>query len=112
MQKREGNDIWHSLYDFYLVEALRPRKPERLWEEDQFLRSLGKIRLNGISTLYEHVLSHQKLLARFIAVKIKPSKVKNALFKLKKLKFYSAKEINKLPKPALVSRYLREGLIL
>ena len=77
MQKREGKDIWHGLYDFYLVETLRSRKPERLWEEDKFLKSIsGKIQFDKISTLYKHVLSHQKLLARFIPVKIKPSKVK------------------------------------
>lgn len=113
MQKREGKDIWHGLYDFYLVETLRPRKPERLMEEDKVLKSLNsKIRTDKISTLYKHVLSHQRLLARFIKVKIKASRFKNALFKLKKLKFYSANEINKLPKPALVSRYLQESLFL
>ncbi len=113
MQKREGKDIWHGLYDFYLVETLRQRKPQQLWEEDKVLKSLsGKIQFDEISTLYKHVLSHQKLLARFIPVKMKPSKARKAPFRLKKLNFYSAKEINKLPKPVLVSRYLQERLFL
>ena len=113
MQRREGKDIWHGLYDFYLVESMRPRNPERLWKKDKVLKSLiGKIQFYKISIVYNHVLSHQRLLARFIQVKIKASKVKNALFKLKKLKFYSANQISKLPKPVLVSRYLRESLFL
>jgi A/G-specific adenine glycosylase len=109
MQKREGKDIWQGLYDFYLIETPRPRKPERLWEEDKTLKSLnGKIQFHKISPLYKHVLSHQKLLARFIPVKIRHSAVKKAEGKLKMLKFYSAREINRLPKPVLVSRYLLE----
>jgi A/G-specific adenine glycosylase len=113
MQKREGKDIWRGLYDFYLVETLRPSNPERLREEDKFLKSqTSKIQFDKISTLYKHLLSHQRLLARFILVKIKASRVKKAPLHLKKLKFYSANEINKLPKPVLVSRYLKESLFL
>jgi len=113
MQKREGKDIWHGLYDFYLVETLRLRKPERLLEEDRVLKSLGgKIQYDKVSILYKHILSHQKLLARFIPIKVHASKNKKALFKSKRIKFYSAKEINKLPKPTLISRYLLENLFL
>jgi A/G-specific adenine glycosylase len=113
MQKRESKDIWRGLYDFYLVESLRPRKPDQLREDDKVLKSLiSKIQFDKISIVYNHVLSHQRLLTRFIQVRIKDSRVKNALFKLKKLKFYSANEINKLPKPVLVSRYLQESLFL
>ncbi len=113
MQKREGKDIWHGLYDFYLVETPRPRKPERLVKENEVLKSLkGEIQFDKVSTLFKHNLSHQKLLARFIPVTIRSTELKKASFKFEKLRFYSAREINKLPKPALVTRYLKESLFL
>jgi len=113
MQKREGKDIWHGLFDFYLVETSRPRKPELLWEADTDLKSLkGKIQFDTIPVLYKHNLSHQTLFTRFIPVKIPLSDAKKGPFKLKRLVFYSAREINKLPKPVLVSRYLRERQFL
>ena len=113
MQKRGRKDIWQGLYDFYLVETTRPQKPENVYAQDPLLmRMKGKMQEDKISILYKHVLTHQKLLARFIPVKIRPSKTNQALFKSKKMKFYSSKEIDKLPKPVLISRYLLERAFL
>ena len=88
-------------------------KPETVFETDPLLKRInGKIQADGISGLYKHVLTHQKLMARFVPVKILPSKTSQTLFKSKKMKFYSSLEIDNLPKPALVSRYLLESAIL
>ena len=113
MQRRDSKDIWQGLYDFYLVETNRPRKPKSVFEKDPILKRMkGKIQEEKISGLYKHVLTHQKLMARFVPVKILPSKTSQTLFKSKKMKFYSSLEIDNLPKPALVSRYLLESAIL
>ena len=113
MQVRGLKDIWQGLYDFYLVETTRPEKPENVFQQDPLLKRMkGKIQKDKISILYKHVLTHQKLLTRFIPVRIRSSKTSKALFKSKKMKFYSSKEIEKLPKSALVSRYLLESAFL
>jgi A/G-specific adenine glycosylase len=113
MRKRTGKDIWQGLYDFYLVETKQHQSPEILFRGDDVLGKLsGKIRFNGISGPYKHVLTHQNLFTRFIPVEIKSTKADLSVFKSEKLKFYSSKEIDKLPKPVLVSRYLKEGAFL
>lgn len=112
-QRRSGKDIWHGLYDFYLVETRRPKNPEVLFRQDEFLSQLDASIVAGrISGYYRHVLTHQQLMTRFVPVKLNRSVDQKGLFKSKQLKFYSTKEINQLPKPVLVSRYLTEHLTL
>ena len=113
MQRRAGKDIWQGLYDFYLVETEKQQKPESVSKEDPVLKLLGgKIEWKNISIQYRQVLTHQKLFARFIPVSIAPSRASRAVFKSKKMKLYSSKEMNKLPKPILVARYLLESAFL
>jgi len=54
----------------------------------------------------------QYLIARFIPVRITAPGSQKGLAKSKKIKFYTVRQIEKLPKPVLVSRYLRESLFL
>ncbi len=110
MRKRRSKDIWQGLYDFYLVETKTRQKPENVFAKDPMLKRLrGKIQQNKISGLYKHILTHQQLMTRFIPVSVKLTKTNQALFEFMKLKFYSRKEIDGLPKPVLVSRYLLES---
>ena len=113
MQRRAGKDIWQGLYDFYLVETKKQQKPERLSKEDPVLKILGgKIEWKNISIQYKHVLSHQNIFARFIPVSFSSCRALRAVLKSKKMKLYSSKEINKLPKPTLIARYLLENAFL
>ncbi len=67
INKRIEKDIWTDLYDFPLIET------EKELTEDQFLKSTewakftgeNKYTIKGISPNYKHILSHQKIYARF-----------------------------------------------
>jgi A/G-specific adenine glycosylase len=67
LQKRVQKDIWINLYDFPLIEM------EKEISEDIFLKSrewknfIGacSYAISAVSPAYKHVLSHQKIYARF-----------------------------------------------
>jgi len=109
MRKREGKDIWRGLYDFYSVETKRPQKTERIIEACRTLGKMGqKIEAGKPSSIYEHILSHQTLHVRFIPLKIPPEQSIRPVSLPPKLKFYTRREIHKLPKPVLISQYLSD----
>jgi A/G-specific adenine glycosylase len=113
LQLRRGKDIWHGLFDFYLLEAKRPQNPKTLAGKDEVLKGFRSQMHSGkTSALYKHVLSHQTLFTRFIQLDATFANGRNAGFHAKGLKFYSTKEIQKLPKPILINRYLQETLFL
>lgn len=67
IRKRTEKDIWIDLHDFPLIES------DREWHEQTFLKSkewkkyIGntKFKIKNVSKTYKHVLSHQKIYARF-----------------------------------------------
>ncbi len=109
LKERLAGDIWQGLYDFALaetdsadlppaevlrhVEALGGRYDARRAAEDRPVPML------------RHVLSHQKLEARFHAVPLAAPLPETAL-RDTGLRAYSAAEIEELPKPVLISNYL------
>lgn len=108
MKKREGKDIWHGLYDFYLVEKTRSFDPIKILSEDYELKKLMDSRKEpDISGIYKHVLSHQIIFSRFIQIKTSKETLNGA-----GLKFYTSKKISQLPKPVLISRFLTDHQLL
>jgi A/G-specific adenine glycosylase len=105
MQKRQGKDIWHGLYDFRLVEKKRAIKIEKLLEElAGNSESKFDIRELEISRSYKHILTHQIIVAKFVLIK-------TGKFQLPKdgtLKFYTFEKIYDLPKPVLITRFLSD----
>jgi A/G-specific adenine glycosylase len=97
MQKREAKDIWHGLYDFELVEKAKPVSEASLMKE-------LKLKHFEITEEYKHVLSHQIILARFILIREQTAG--------KEKVFYSLKKIAELPKPVLISRFLKDHELL
>ncbi len=109
MKKRNEKDIWHGLYDFYLVERSRPADAEKIFGEDKDLKKLsGRKKISEISNIYKHVLSHQIIYSRFIQLKLSESPTLNG----SELKFYSLKRVAELPKPVLISRFLTDQQLL
>lgn len=110
MKKRTGKDIWTGLYDFYLVETDRKQQLQKVMKETESILELKDIHWQKVSKIYRHVLTHQIILARFVPVMI------NSKSNFKKpelsLRLYSAKAVQALPKPVLISRYLAEAGLL
>lgn len=75
INKRTEKDIWTNLYDFPLIET-----NEEL-NEETFLRSkewknfitTSKYTVKSVSASYKHILSHQKIYARFWEIDCKDS---------------------------------------
>lgn len=112
MKKREGSDIWNGLYDFYLAETNRNQRAEKTVEAEPFLRKISRqIEVKPDTHRIKHVLSHQNIYARFVWMTI-PKNSRYELPKSLKLRFYSIKQIMDLPKPVLISRFLKEKGIL
>jgi A/G-specific adenine glycosylase len=109
MKRRNEKDIWHGLYDFYLVEKKRSFDPEKLLSKDLEVKKLAKGKKTiEISVVYKHVLSHQVIYSRFIQIKLSTNPMLNG----SGLKFYSLKKVSELPKPVLISRFLSDYHLL
>jgi len=106
MKQRQGKDIWMGLYDFYLVETSQPQDWEQL--DDPFLAELlQQSPTVEKSKKYQHQLSHQKLHVIFYTLTLSGNLVQeNSSLPGQ---FYSADEVEQLPKPILIDNFLREG---
>jgi A/G-specific adenine glycosylase len=104
MQTRTGKDIWEGLHEFYLIESKRQISgsiaARQLKEKIGGAFSPAKL----ISTSLKQILSHQEINGQFFDLKID---IENQI-KIKGGKFYSVKEIERLPKPVLITHYLRK----
>jgi A/G-specific adenine glycosylase len=74
--KRKERDIWHSLYQFPLIETSSPIPFDQLINSAEWKKIVGKgaVYIHSISPAVTHKLSHQTLSIQFIMVNInKPS---------------------------------------
>jgi len=106
MKKRSEKDIWKGLYDFYLLETTRPlTKPEQVLKKQIGAKYVNGNGFTRFHHQYRHVLSHQVVLARFMVINGLPAKQLG-------LTKFTGKTIEALPKPALITRFLKEAELL
>jgi A/G-specific adenine glycosylase len=109
LKERLAGDIWQGLYDFALAETDSADLPAA--EVLRHVAALGgqpdtsRVAEDRPAPTLRHVLSHQKLEARFHAVALAAPLPETAL-RDTGLRAYSAAEIEELPKPVLISNYL------
>ena len=104
MKKRGEKDIWNGLYDFYLIETKRSTRFEKLKETDKVLKGVREKDILYTSKRFKHVLSHQIIQATFTVIRLNEKiNIPSADYK-----FYSAKKIEALPKPVLITRFLKD----
>ncbi|MCJ8164791.1 A/G-specific adenine glycosylase [Pontibacter sp. E15-1] len=113
MRKRLEGDIWQGLYDFYLYESAHKDLPlEALVPELQHAGlTLDTAQLQPPAKDYRHLLSHQRITARFYRIHLKAPLPEKVLQEAR-LALYSVKEIEELPKPILINSYLQNAKIL
>lgn len=99
LKKRTGKDIWQGLYDFFAIEADPSQPIEKVLKN----YGIGRRKVQQISPLYIHQLTHQKITARFIEI-ADLSKIPSG----SDLRACSPAQAEKLPKPVLISRYLAD----
>ncbi len=103
LKVRKANDVWHGLYDFYLIEG-KHTEEEVLTMASAALKSTHFL-ISEISGEVLHVLSHQRIIARFYTLSVSKALSSSVMQNLRIDKF-STEEILNLPKPKLIVNYL------
>ncbi|WP_020528503.1 A/G-specific adenine glycosylase [Flexithrix dorotheae] len=110
MKERLKGDIWQGLHDFPLLESENFYNEESLFDQTLIsLKSLSRdvLRCESFGS-YKHILTHQKIQAKFIHLNLKSENNLNKICEEYGLKLYSIEEIDKLPKPILINNFLKE----
>jgi len=107
LRERTDRDIWQNLYDFYLLET---DEAVVMADDLPMLESMTDLMkqgyLKGTPTETVQLLSHQRIRARFHRIELPDS----AIGKLPVgFQWYTAEEIDQLPKPVLMTNYLDES---
>ena len=106
MAKRGPKDIWEGLYDFYLVESPGNLMEIETSDNDFLLALLPLATIRSTSEVYRHILTHQRIEVRFwhlvvegtLSIPLPPD-----------YDFYDWEEIEHLPKPILIEKYLKKN---
>jgi A/G-specific adenine glycosylase len=110
MNKRLKKDIWNGLYQFYLIEAEEPVDFAQLQLPVPMLKNPAGWSLAAESKPYRHQLTHQSLTCRFYHIKVQDVRVIESA-EWPEHQLYSMSEIDDLPKPILLEKYLSDKLI-
>jgi len=113
LRKRLEGDIWQGLYDFYLHESDNKNlSPGALLHE---LEAAGipvqEAQLQLPHKDYKHTLTHQKITARFYQIKL-GTRLREQVLQETRLVLYTPEKIDNLPKPVLISSYLKDVKVL
>jgi len=113
LNKRNGNDIWNSLYEFPLIESTAPLNFEKLVSLPVWNTLFGDRHLMTVvlPKTYRHQLTHQTLQCSFYAIKIDVASG-SPDFSYRQILLKSLPEY---PVPRVIDKYLtdlkREGLL-
>ena len=108
LKERKEKDVWGGLYDFFLIEG--ELDEEAVLKKTSHELNLQKPVLDEVTETFLHILSHQKIHARFYKITISKEDA-NSVVQKSSLKSFSVEEILNLPKPKLIVNYLkREGI--
>lgn len=104
LNKREKSDIWKSLYEFPMIETGANISFEKLTESSEwnnfFPSSINpEIKITGTNHTATHILSHQKIHARFIEINLDS-------YQNKLLVDVPIKKISQYPVPKLLENYI------
>jgi len=105
MRQRAEKDIWKGLYEFPMIETKKEIELEELLLEPGLKTYLpdDKFLIKGFSLMYKHILTHQRLFARFIEIESA-----SILVESKSLKKVNKTELEKLAVPRLIEKYLNK----
>ena len=106
MKERGPKDVWQGLYDFHLVESKSAPDAEQIMAE-LAKKSTNPVLLADESAEYKHILTHQRIFAKFYQVKVHDLSWLEAA---DELKAYSLEEMVELPKPKLIQNYLEDAI--
>ncbi len=108
LHKRMEKDIWLHLYQFPLIEVNKTTFVDESVYSDQvnLLLKNATYGIKNVSTIYKQTLTHQKINARFIEVKLT-----KALKKHKNWMAVNEKEIHNFAFPKIIDCFLNDKLL-
>jgi A/G-specific adenine glycosylase len=98
LKRREAGDIWQGLYEFPLIELDRPLETNEVVSQFDVK---GEFKIQGEYGPYKHLLSHQRIFARFIEVWVSEIKLKDGVK-------ISWDNLDTFALPRLLHRYLND----
>ena len=107
---RKEKDIWQGLHDFPMIESGKSITESKFLKDKEWEKiiHISKPIVKDVSEEYVHILSHQKLFARFYNME--------ATSKISKLPLDSfwikTKDLEKYAVPRLIDIYIRKKLLL
>ncbi|WP_421765721.1 A/G-specific adenine glycosylase [Ekhidna sp.] len=104
LNERDTKDVWGGLFDFFLIEGALGE--EEVLQKLSLDLNLEEPFLEEVTEQVLHILSHQKIHARFYLICLDEHDAKRAAEKTT-LKPYSIEEMLNLPKPKLIVNYLQ-----
>lgn len=107
MAKRGAKDIWEGLYDFYLVESKESLLALEEITDDFLLAILPVGLIKSVSEVYKHILTHQTIEVKFWHIVLNDD---TELPLPANYDFHSWQEVEDLPKPILIEKYLKKHL--
>ena len=101
LRKREENDIWKNLYDFPSIESSGPVSQIKLMKTKEWknLVQLKNTMFPERSKVYQHILTHQLIYARFYVVHFEKQPVNEYIP-------VEIKELDKFPVPKLIENFI------
>jgi len=105
LKERKEKGIWQGLYDFINIENERKLTEEELLEKVSEFLAFSQITLKEVSEEYKHVLTHQRLFVRFYHIILQK---KNNRIGETAAQFFTTSQVERLPKPTLIQKYLEK----
>ena len=107
LKQRGPKDIWQGLYDFPLYESAQPMLVEdvlhHMQEQWPWLQDAS---IDVTHEEVKHILSHQRLHARFVHIDVSHFEGSAISPVQADLQFYEGDQVRALPKPVLVNNHL------
>jgi A/G-specific adenine glycosylase len=106
MHQRNERDIWNSLYQFPLIESDRELTTGELQQTQAWKQVFKDLHphVTAVSPTYRHTLTHQKIHARFIRIRLGRSN--NHLDE--NYRAVSMQDLQELAVPRLIDKYLEQ----
>ncbi|HEY4324303.1 MAG TPA: A/G-specific adenine glycosylase [Mucilaginibacter sp.] len=102
VNKRDESDIWANMYDLPLIETKSLISPTELFNLPVVNEFFGtNIRVQEISQVKKHILTHQRLYVRLVILDNKPIKLKDNWF------FTPAENLKKLAVPKIIFIFIK-----
>lgn len=102
MSQRSAGDIWENLYEFPLVETAGLVEPSELNENEDFLQHFPQAEVQPLGPVVRHLLSHQRIHARFYLLQPGPS----GLVEKSHWNYHLLENLDNLAKHKLISSFV------